>query len=154
MNRALEGVITDELSALGFELVEIRWGGTKRRPLIDVRIDRLDGEKVSIDDCAVISRALQPKIDATGLVGEEYVLEVSSPGVERPLRGARDWRRFVGRRASVLADALGGRQRVEIVGLEGDEGAETAVLRNEKGSEVRVPLADVREARLVFEWKG
>ena len=101
MLEALEDFVRQEVEALGFELVEFRRGGTGRRPLLDVRIDRRDGTKVTIEDCAHVSRALEPRLDAAGTVGDQYVLEVSSPGVERPLRVAADWRRFTGRRASV-----------------------------------------------------
>ena len=101
---------------------------------------------------ALVSRALEPRLDASGLVGERCVLVVSSPGVERPLRNAADWRRFAGRTAKVLAPALGGRLEVEVLGLDETSGVETAVMRDARGTEHRVPLADVREARLVFRW--
>jgi ribosome maturation factor RimP len=152
MNRALESFVREELDALGFDLVEFRVGGTNRRPLLDVRIDRRDGETVSIDDCATVSRAIEPRLDRSGLVGEMYVLEVSSPGVERPLRTAADWQRFAGRRAKVLSPALGGRIEVEVLGVEDSSGVQTAVMRDERGTEHRIPLADVKEARLVFRW--
>lgn len=152
MLHALEDFVRQEVDALGFDLVEFRRGGTSRRPLLDVRIDRRDGSKVTIDDCAHVSRALEPKLDASRLVGEQYVLEVSSPGVERPLRHAADWRRFTGRRVSVSSPAVGGRVEGEILGILGDEGAEVALLRDARGVEHRVPLADVKEARLVFVW--
>ncbi|MGQ0648650.1 MAG: ribosome maturation factor RimP [Gemmatimonadaceae bacterium] len=152
MNQALEDLVRQELDALGFDLVELRRGGTSRRPILDVRIDRRDGTKVSVEDCAHASRAIEPMLDASGLVGEAYVLEVSSPGVERPLRSAQDWRRFAGRRAKVLSPALGGRVEVNVVGVEGEVGAEIAVVRDLQGTEHRVALADVKEARLVFVW--
>lgn len=152
MDHALEDFVRHEIDALGFDLVEFRRGGTARRPLLDVRIDRRDGSKVTIDDCAQVSRALEPRLDALGTVGDQYVLEVSSPGVERPLRHAADWRRFVGRRASVSSRAVGGRIEGDIVGLAGEEGALVAVLRDQRGTEHRVPLADIKEARLVFVW--
>jgi ribosome maturation factor RimP len=152
MLEALEDFVRQEVDAQGFDLVEFRRGGTGRRPLLDVRIDRRDGTKVTIDDCARMSRALEPRLDASGMVGDQYVLEVSSPGVERPLRHAADWRRFTGRRASVSSAVVGGRIEGDIVGLEGSEGSEIACLRDSKGVEHRVPLADVKEARLVFVW--
>jgi ribosome maturation factor RimP len=152
MNQALEDFVGQEVAALGFDLVEFRRGGTSRRPLLDVRIDRRDGAKVTIDDCAHVSRALEPRLDATGLVGEQYVLEVSSPGVERPLRHADDWRRFAGRRAKVLSAALGGRVEVEVLGVGESDGTEVALMRDLQGVEHRIPLAEVREARLVFVW--
>lgn len=152
MQEALQDFVRQEVDALGFDLVEFRRGGTARRPLLDVRIDRRDGAKVTIDDCAHVSRALEPRLDASGLAGDQYVLEVSSPGVERPLRYAGDWRRFIGRRASVSGAVVGGRIEGEIVGVEGSEGAEVALLRDGKGVEHRVPLAEIKEARLVFVW--
>lgn len=152
----LEGVVALELDALGFELVELRRAGSKARPLLDVRLDRKDGEGVTVDDCARASRAIEARLDAApgALVGERYVLEVSSPGVERPLRTAADWRRFAGRRASVNSEHLGGRKEVEVVGLEGELGAEVVVVRTAKGADVRIPLAEVKEARLAFHFGG
>lgn len=150
---ALEVIVLHELAKLGYELVELRRGGTKSRPVIDLRIDRTDGETVTVADCAKVSRALEARLDAGHAVSEQYVLQVSSPGVDRPLRHAADWRRFSGRQATVLSDAVGGRTEVEIVGIEGDTGAEVAVVRLKKGEERRVPLTEIREARLAFHWK-
>lgn len=152
VNPALEAFVRQEVESLGFDLVELRKGGTSRRPVLDVRIDRRDGTKVTVDDCAHVSRALEPRLEGSGLVGESYVLEVSSPGVERPLRHAADWRRFAGRRAKVLSPALGGRVEVTVVGVEGESGAEVAIVRDLQGTEHRVALGDVKEARLVFVW--
>jgi ribosome maturation factor RimP len=152
MNQGLHDFVQREVDGLGFDLVEFRRGGTARRPLLDVRIDRRDGAKVTIDDCAHVSRALEPKLDASGLVGDQYILEVSSPGVERPLRTVGDWRRFVGRRARVNSAAVGGSIEGDVVGVVGEDGAEVAVVRDLRGTEHRVPLAAVKDARLVFVW--
>jgi ribosome maturation factor RimP len=153
VSQALEDVVISELDTLGFDLVELRRGGTRSRPVFDVRIDRRDGEKVTVDDCARASRAIEARLDEDDAVSERYVLEVSSPGAERPLKTARDWQRFVGRRANVASPALGGRQEVEIVAVDGPSGEEVALLRDTKGAEHRVPIAAVTEARLVFHWK-
>ncbi|HUO52504.1 MAG TPA: ribosome maturation factor RimP [Gemmatimonadaceae bacterium] len=152
MNDVLQTLVESELDALGLDLVEIRRGGSKGRPTLDVRIDRRDGGKVTVDDCATASRALEARLDAEHSLGDRYVLEVSSPGVERPLRKPADWRRFAGRRASVLAEALGGRVEVEIVGVEDDASGAAAVVRTSRGEERRIPLAEVKEARLAFTW--
>lgn len=154
MNEALEVFVRKEVEGLGYDLVELRKGGTTRRPLLDIRVDRRDGARITIDECAQISRALEPRLDASGLVGENYVLEVSSPGLERPLRSADDWRRFAGRTAKVLAPSLGGRLEVEVVGVDDSSGEPVAVMREPRGTEHRVPLKDVREARLVFRWNA
>jgi ribosome maturation factor RimP len=152
MNKTLEEVVRQAVDSVGFELFDLRRGGTGRRPLLDVRIDRRDGLKVTVDDCAHVSRALEPVLEQSGLVGENYVLEVSSPGVERPLRNAADWRRFAGRTATVLSPALGGRVEVEVVGLHDTDDGEVALVRDARGIEHRIPLADVKDARLVFRW--
>ena len=90
--------------------------------------------------------------------GKRYVLEVSSPGIERPLRNAMDWKRFVGKTAVVTSNVSGdpaGRRTDEVViaGIEGDAGKEIVIVRNERGDERRVPIDAVEKARLAFHWK-
>ena len=151
MNDALEHVVTAGLNDIGYDLVELRKGGTRSRPVLEVRIDRRDGEKVTVEDCARASRALEAHLDTGALVSERYVLQVSSPG-ERPLRTAAEWRRFVGRWASVLAPDFGGRFDGEIVSLDEDGGEASVTLRPERGAAKRIPLAAVKEARLAFRF--
>ena len=149
----LEHVVTTELAALGFELVEFRRRGSKSRPVLDLRVERGDGARVGVDDCARVSRAVEARLEEAGLVGERYVLEVSSPGIERPLRHVRDWQRAVGQPAVITAQPLpGGKAEVTVVALEGDPGAEIAVVRDARGVEHRLPLAEVSQARLAFHW--
>ena len=152
VNDTLEGLVNATLDEMDLDLVEVRRGGSRSRPTIDVRVERRDGQAVTVDDCARASRALEARLDADGSVGDRYVLEVSLPGVERPLLKPADWQRFTGRKAKVLSDALGGREEVEIVALEGDAGAEIVVVRDGRGAERRVPLTQVRAARRAFHW--
>lgn len=152
VNLTLEDIVVQELDALGLDLFDLRRAGSRARPIVEVRIDRRDGGTVTIDDCARASRAIERRIDEGGLLAERYDLQVSSPGLERPLRNAADWRRFVGRLASVNSPALDGRVEMEILGLEGEDGAEVAVLRDAKGAERKVPLGEVTDARLAFRW--
>ena len=109
---------------------------------------------MTVDDCARASRAIEARLDAGEVFAGNYVLEVSSPGVERPLRTAGDWRRFVGRRARLTSAGCGGTVEGEIVGLEDDAGRAVAVVRDDKGVTHRAPVDGIREARLVFHWKG
>lgn len=108
---------------------------------------------MTVDDCALASRALEARLDAGGsaIVAPQYVLQVSSPG-ERPLRSSGDWRRFVGRWANVLSPEHGGRFEARIVVVEGDAATndEVAVLELESGNVRRIPLAAIKEARLAF----
>jgi ribosome maturation factor RimP len=148
VNETLEAVVTAELEAAGFDLVELRRGGTKGRPLIEARIDRRDGERVSVDDCARVSRVLEARLDHSGLVSEQYVLQVSSPG-DRPLRTPVEWRRFVGHWVSVLAPEHGGRFEGKLVAVDGQSGAESATI-DVDGKQRQISLAAVKEARLAF----
>ncbi len=151
---AIEAVVAQELDGLGFDLVEMRRGGSKSRPVLELRIDRRDGVKISIEDCTRASRAIEARLEADSLVDERYVLEVSSPGADRPLKSVADWRRFAGQKAVVTSSELaGGKEEVEILAVEGDVGAEAVRVRNRKGVESLIPLSGVKQARLAFHWK-
>jgi ribosome maturation factor RimP len=152
MNEALERIVVEELDRLGFDLVELRQGGSRSRPLYDVRIDRRDGGKVAVSDCAAASRAIEARLDGSDAAGERYVLEVSSPGMDRKLSRPADWQRFAGRRANVKSAALGGRSEVEILGIGGPPGGEVVTVRDAQGVEHQVALGDVTEARLAIHW--
>ncbi len=155
--------IADELeervSALGFELVDVRWGGTGKRPLLKLRVDRPEaGDGVTVDDCAAVSRALEPWLDEHESLSDRYTLEVSSPGVDRPLVRPRDYRRFRGEKVVVQgSEGLHGEQRRlegELLGLEETgEGGGNVRLKLPGGDEVDVPLDRIRKANLVFTWK-
>ena len=138
VEQALESGVED----LGFELVDLRWGGSGKRPVLRVRIDRVDSTPengVTVGDCAKVSRALEAWLDEHEALSERYVLEVSSPGVERPLKKARDFDRFSGEKVVIKGrEVLAGRSHRlegELLGLESDEGASEAIrLRLGRGS--------------------
>jgi ribosome maturation factor RimP len=129
--------------------------------MLKLRIDRPDsgpGEGVTVDDCARVSRALEAWLDEHEELSDRYVLEVSSPGVDRPLVRARDFERFRGERVAVKGKEvlLGKATRLEgeLLGLvDGDTEAEAVLLRLPDGEEVRIPRAEIRKAHLVFTWK-
>jgi ribosome maturation factor RimP len=147
VKQELQDVVTKGLISTGFDLVEIKTGGTKSRLVVEVRIDRRDGSAVTVDDCVIASRAIEALLDGTTIVPENYELQVSSPG-ERPLRSPGDWRRQVGRWASILSPEYGGRFEAQIKEV-GDDDI-LVVLDDRKKSERRIPLAAVKEARLAF----
>ncbi len=157
MNNRLESVVAQEVTELGYELVDLRVGGSKSRPILDVRIDRLDGAKVQVGDCERASRALEAKLDQDpGLISGRYVLEVSSPGVERPLKALKDWMRFAGRRATLKSArfaAVGGHVEVEIVGAEDTADGGRVKVRDQKGTEHELALAEIERARLAVHWQ-
>jgi ribosome maturation factor RimP len=144
--------IRERVGALGYEVVDVRRGGT-RRTRLQVRIDRpgsTPGHGITIGDCANVSRALEAWLDQTGLIGQDYVLEVSSPGMERPVRWPEHWERFAGHEVLVR---LPGRGRIRATIVEVDRGAETLVLKPAgEDHAVRVPMAQARDATLVADW--
>ena len=151
------------VEALGYELVELEVAGNRARPILRLSIDRPDSvpgtPAISVEDCTAVSRALEPMLDARADLSDRYVLEVGSPGVERPLVRPRDWTRFAGQEVSVRGrGTLAGKARRlqgELLGLErGEGGVETVALRIPGGEEVRFPLAEVEKAHLVYRWGG
>lgn len=120
------------------------------------RPDAAPGQGVTLDDCATVSRALEPMLDAHDDLGEKYVLEVSSPGVERPLVKPRDFERFAGREVALIGQApLAGRGRRlegELLGYAPDDGQRVRV-RLGDGDVVDIPRDEVARAHLVFRWR-
>jgi ribosome maturation factor RimP len=160
MTEELEREIERRVEALGYEFVELERAGSKARPILRLRVDvpgSQPGAGVSVADCTRISRALEEYLDEAGSVSERYVLEVSSPGVERPLTRPADFDRFAGQEVAVkLAAKLpDGSKRVEgeLLGRHEQDGQERIRLRRADGSEIDIPRADVARAHLIFRWK-
>lgn len=137
------------LATLGLDLADLKIGGTQARPLVQVRIEwDAPSRRVTVDDCATASRTLEAWLDAEGPLGHRYVLEVSSPGLERPLRWPRHWARFVGREVQATVAGLG-RVRARIVEVPD----EATVVLEPLGAPARpVPLRSIRDARLAVDW--
>ncbi|MFP4624374.1 MAG: ribosome maturation factor RimP [Gemmatimonadota bacterium] len=157
--QSLADALEERTEALGFEVVELERTGSKNRPVFRLRVDRPDsvpGQGVGLDDCARISRALEEYLDARDTIPANYVLEVSSPGVERPLVKRRDFERFTGHEVAVKGYApLAGRGRRlegELMGIQDGPEGERIRLRLEDGEEIEVARQDVARANLVFRW--
>ena len=145
------------VEAIGFDLVDVEWAGSSQRPVIRLRVDRPEGEgSVTVDDCARVSRAIEHWLDELDSVPEKYVLEVSSPGVDRPLVRPRDFERFAGEDVVLKGkNPLAGRsRRLEglLLGWVSDGEGERIRLRLSNGDEVEVPRELVTGAHLVYRW--
>lgn len=155
---AMEQGIEEVVTGLGFELVTVERGGGRGRPLIRLRIDRQGGlpgrSELTVDDCAVASRAVRAWLDETGTAGESYILEVSSPGVERPLVRRDDYERFAGLavRLRGFGPLAGDRREVEGIlrGVSEQDADETVVVLEAEDGELRVPLSGIAKASLVY----
>jgi ribosome maturation factor RimP len=161
MTDRLDQEIETQLERLGFELVELERAGSRARPILRIRIDRPEaspGQGVSLEDCTRVSRALEAALEERREVPDRYVLEVSSPGIERPLVRRRDFERFRGREIAVLAKTAlpGGGKRLEgeLLGITEDEGGERIRLRTADGEEVEIPREGTKKVHLVHRWGG
>jgi ribosome maturation factor RimP len=140
------------LVRLGFDLVDLRLGGSRARPRVQVRVEHPGGEPaVTVDDCTVVSHALEAWLDEGQPLGARYVLEVSSPGIERPVRWPRHWARFIDHDVHVRLPGRG-RVRATIRGV--DLAAATVTLALPDGAVVTVPVSAARQATLAVDWES
>lgn len=143
--RRLAGPLAEEE---GYELVDVEFRVQGRHRILRVLLDRPGG--IQVGECARFSRRLSDCLDMNQTVPGAYHLEVSSPGIERPLRTPESAARFVGQRAAVtLHEARDGRRRFEGELLE--PSGTRAGLRAEDGAELWFEWADVKDAHLVVD---
>jgi ribosome maturation factor RimP len=145
-------------SGAGYELVDLRFVREQGGWVLRVFIDRMEGrpDGIGFEDCERVSRELGAVLDVEDLIAQAYRLEVSSPGVDRPLRTADHFRRFTGRTARVtLREGLGGRRNFKgaIVAVEdADDAAGASVVMDVDGQQHRLAVSDVATAKLVPDW--
>lgn len=144
---AIRATVEPVVTGLGYELVGVEYGGGSGNGRLRVYIDTPDG--VTLDDCAAVSEQLSAALDVDDPIPEAYVLEVSSPGFNRPLFARSDFERFCGERVFVqLEQPLQGRRKFKglLVRVDGDE-----ALVEIDGATWRLPLAGVAQAHLIAD---
>ena len=142
--RRIEDIVAPTIVGMGYELVRVAMskGGT-----LQIMIEPADGRAMDVEACAVLSRALSAVLDVEDPMPGSYTLEVSSPGIDRPLTRPKDFARWAGHIARLeTAEPVEGRRRFKgtLLGLEGD----LVKLRLEDGKEAEVPLSAVSRAKL------
>lgn len=143
----IEALIAPGIEALGYELVRVIMLGNQR-PTLQIMVERVDGAHMTVDDCAAVSKAVSAILDVEDPIDSNYLLEVSSPGLDRPLTRLKDFDRFAGNETKVELDPpVDGRRRFRgmLLGTEED----TILLRVDD-EEMRLPFASVRKAKLVL----
>lgn len=137
------------VTPMGYEVVGVELAGSgERGRVLRVYIDQEEG--ITLDDCAAVSHQLSGVLDVEDPIREHYRLEVSSPGLDRPLFTPAQFERFAGHEVRIrLARLIDRRRKLSGVlrGLRGD-----AVLVEVEGAELAIPLADIESARLVPEF--
>jgi len=148
LTRRLADIIAPTLDGMGYDLVRVLIMGSQRQT-VQVMAEPSDGRPMTVDDCAEISRTLSTVLDVEDPIPGHYVLEVSSPGIDRPLTRRRDFERWAGFDARVeTGHLIEGRKRFtgRLLGLDGDE----VVMRLKEGGDQRLPLTAVAKAKLVL----
>ena len=137
---------------LGFEVVDVEYVPAGGRGVVRVFLDRPGG--ITLDDCARFSRRLGDLLEMNQTLPHSYVIEVSSPGIERRLKTGEHFRRYLGRRARVEThEPWEGRRHVE--GAISAASDDDLTLTLDEGGSWTVPIAGVRSARLVVDpWSG
>jgi len=144
----IAGIVEPSLAHMGYELVRVAVLG-RDRPTVQIMVDRADGAPVSIDDCELLGHHFNALMNVEDPIPGAWTLEISSPGIDRPLTRAKDWNRFAGHaaRAEVVAP-IDGRKRFFGIVLGADETVARLLL--DDGGEVALPLTDIRRAKLVL----
>ncbi len=143
--RKIEDIVSPTVTGMGFELVRVamsRGGGT-----LQIMIEPADGRPMDVEDCATLSRALSAVLDVEDPIPSAYTLEVSSPGIDRPLTREKDYVRWTGHMARVeTTQPIEGRRRFKgtLLGLE--NGA--VRMKLDDGTEADVPLSQISRAKL------
>lgn len=154
-DRKLLELLDPVAEAAGFEIVRLRlMGGAKSGRTLQVMAERAVDGDMMVEDCAVLSRALSEVLDAADPVSGDYRLEVSSPGVDRPLTRLKDFAEYEGFEAKLELDRLADnrkRFKGELAGVEGD--LVLIDLEGEDDTTVQIPFAWIYDAKLVLNDK-
>ena len=143
----VEELIAPSLEALGLEVVRVRYGGPGR-PTLQIMIERSDRANLTVEECALASKTVSALLDVEDPIGGAYNLEVSSPGLDRPLTRIGDFERFAGFEAKIeMTEPVEGRKRLrgQVLGVENGN----VRISQDDGPAV-VPFSTIKKAKLVL----
>ena len=152
VHEGLEARIADAIApsieSMGYELVRVQVSG-KVKPVVQVMADRADGATFTVRDCEAISHQVSAVLDVEDPIKSEWMLEVSSPGIDRPLTRTKDYLAYLGHIAIVeMSIPVEGRRRFRGVLVGAD--AEQVTLRPDEGGEAMLARGNIRRAKLVL----
>ncbi|MEJ7927288.1 ribosome maturation protein RimP [Sphingobium sp. AN641] len=145
----LKALIEPEVEALGFDLVRVKLFGSGDERTLQIMAERPDTKQLVIEDCAAISRRLSDLLDEVDPIEEAYRLEVSSPGIDRPLTRLHDFSDWAGFDARItVLEAIDGRKTFKgrLMRLEGED----IVFQDAKVGDLTIAFANVEGAKLVL----
>jgi len=144
----IAALIAADMDAAGYDLVRVHISGNGKYAALQIMAERRDGIGMTVEDCAAISKAVTARLEADKDLADRYDLEVSSPGIDRPLVKLQDFDRFCGHVAKIELNApVDGQRRFQgkIAAVSGDE----VTFDTEKGV-VKTAFAAIEKAKLVL----
>jgi ribosome maturation factor RimP len=147
MEQRVTNLIESTVTTLGFDIVKVIIHGTSTK-VVEILIERIDGEKVQVNDCQIVSRNISALLDVEDIIPGKYFLEVSSAGVERPLVKITDFEKFAGREIKIrLKAAFNGNltYKGQLLGVDGEE-----VKLKSKNIEMSFDYSNIKNAKLVL----
>ena len=144
----LEDLLEPVIGGLGYETVRILTIG-QANPTLQIMIDKLDGTEIVVDDCAKVSRAVSEVLDEKDPIKDRYNLEVSSPGLDRPLTKIAHFKRFVGNEVKIETSVLVD-NRKRFKGLLKAVDDKDQIILEAEGAEYVIPFDDVTKAKIVI----
>ncbi len=148
----METLIGESIAAMGYDLVQVRMLGAGGKPTLQVMAERADGSGMNVDDCAEVSHVVSALLDVEDPVSGAYMLEVSSPGIDRPLVRMADYTRFAGYEAKLeTVRMVAGRRRFRgrLAGIDGRY-VNLSVPEGNGEKLLQVPFDDIEKAKLVL----
>ncbi len=148
IHQSIGPIIEPSVEAMGYRLVRIIWQGSEKRRILQIMIERLDGAEMTVDDCSETSHMVSALLDVKDPIDGAYELEVSSPGVDRPLMNEADFNDYVGHEVKVeMAIPQEGRRRFRS-GIE--QAKDGIVILVNGGERFELPLDEMASAKLVM----
>ena len=147
MEQRVTNLIESTVTTLGFDIVKVIIHGTSTK-VVEILIERIDGEKVQVNDCQIVSRNISAVLDVEDIIPGKYFLEVSSAGVERPLVKITDFEKFAGREIKIrLKAAFNGNltYKGQLLGVDGEE-----VKLKSKNIDMSFDYSNIKNAKLVL----
>lgn len=146
----IEQIITPTVTEMGYELVRVLFQGAETNKTLQIMAERQDRKDMQVEDCEQLSRAVSALLDVEDPIRARYTLEVTSPGIDRPLVKPADYERFKGYEMKLeTLVPLEGRRRFK-GRLSGYDAAAGQVLMTFEGAEIRIPFAQISKAKLVL----
>ena len=150
LEKKIASIIGPSVEDMGFELVRVHISGGLNNPTVQIMAERPDG-RMSLDDCAEVSQSISALLDVENPLSGAYTLEVSSPGVDRPLTRVKDFERFKGFEAKVEVEPPGINGQKKFRGrIVGTANGMTVHLKTDEGVTCDLPFDRIASAKLVM----